>query len=162
MQEEQYAGLDRVDAVWQRVTASHGGKGMEEKIPGELDTAVLEELMDMTAGLWKRYSLLARRTGGQTSRILFSLAGSARNRLQQLQLEYFLSAGDTYVPAALGEEQGGILATLRKAWREEQNLAERCMGCRCRESQKELLYACGEESLRSSDRVRELIRIGLR
>ena len=161
MKQEELSILDRFDTVWQRVTAGNGGAETTPAPVPARETAMLEELMDGTVRAWSRYTALARRTGGTHARQLAALAGSARDHLRKLHLEYFLDAGDTYAPGEPPRTAFGLLTELREAYRGELALAEQFAAAgRYAPSRRNLYESCAGTCLNRADRVKTLIAEG--
>ena len=61
--------------------------------------AQLQEYIDQEIGNWKTYQALARRAGGNGSRVLSTIAADERRHAKRLSTAYFLISGARYWPA---------------------------------------------------------------
>lgn len=103
-------GLEHFDQVWGRVTSV-----TPQESPGVWDEkAALEGFMDDESRDGAFYAAMATRcpSAGNAFRCM---ASDERGHLRELQVEYFLLTGNSYVPPESCPVLGGALSAMRKA-----------------------------------------------
>jgi rubrerythrin len=105
------------EAIWQRVmddhtadVAVHGAVSEEER---------LRKFMDDEASDAEYYRRWATRSSQHCAQIFKKIAADERRHLRQLQVEYFILTGDTYMPLQSVDESKSILCALRKKYKDE-------------------------------------------
>lgn len=99
-------GLENVERVWARVTG--------ETPPARDESAALRSFMEDEARDGAVYAALSRRAA-RAAQTLSRMAADERRHLWELQVEYFLLTGDSYVPAPSCPAPGETLSALRRA-----------------------------------------------
>lgn len=119
MNEDILYGLQSFDRVWDRVA----GAPEASQSPVQADEAALREFIADESRDAAFYSALAGRAGW-ASRTLLRIAVEERGHKRDLQLEYFLLTGDTYVPEPSCPAVGTVLDSMRLAYANERKGAE--------------------------------------
>ena len=110
---------DGFEQVWARVT--------ETSQLQEVPLAPVQELEHFLNGELRSiafYRVLAGQFQGRERQVIFQILADERRHLKELQLEYFMRTGDSFLPEVLiPPETGAVLTALREAFLTENETA---------------------------------------
>lgn len=121
MEENWAEALQNVEDVWRRVQ----GKDTAQPESGVEERVTMEQLMQSEADGAQQYRLIAGLAAGRSAETLQTMAAECRQGLKQLQTEFFMETGDTFVPQKMPMETDGLLGYLRRAYLQEGKNANR-------------------------------------
>ena len=163
---DQMVDTRKFSEIWDRVTAVGETPAPPAGPSGREETETLRELLARESRSLGRYRALAARFSRSGSGSAFrQLARNAEGCVRQLQLRYFLLAGDSFTPPAEKPESAPALTALREAyaWETETASEYRKAAVGARDGKLQALYAgLLERALQRAEKLERMLAAALR